>query len=328
MHTILGYKGAMGQAVLRVLESRNFKYRLVSRNTNPKTPFTVKANLLFKEETDTAIQGSDFVHLCVGLPYNHKVWERDWEVIINNVINSCIKYDARLIFLDNIYMYSHSLPIPFDEDTMQEPKSKKGMIRQRIADIFIEAFTKTDLNGLIARSADFYGKGATNSVFYLSFLERILNGKNPQLLSKGNRKHTFAYVDDNAKAMVELALLESCYKQVWHLPVGSPITMDEILEMINGILKTDYKNSVMPEFLKKILPYFFPSLKEPLEMQYQFEQEYVMNFDKFKKQFPTFETTPYEEGIITTVDYFLLKRNMNTVANNGYDVHAPSSHGA
>lgn len=317
MHTILGYKGAMGQAVLRELKSRSFRYRLVSKNTNSKTPFTVKANLLFKEATDAAIKGSNFVYLCVGLPYNHKVWKRDWEVIMNNVINSCIKYNARLVFLDNIYMYSHDLSVPFDEEMIREPKSKKGMVRQRIADIFIEAFTKRGLNGLIARSADFYGKGATNSVFYLSFLERILNGKNPQLLSRGNKKHTFAYVNDNAKAMVELALLESCYKQVWHLPVGPSITMDEILEIINGILKTDYKNSVMPELLKKILPYFVPSLKEPLEMQYQFEQEYVMNFDKFKKQFPTFETTSYEEGIKTTVDYFLLKRNMNTVANKG-----------
>lgn len=317
MHTILGYKGAMGQATLRVLQRHKFEYRLVSRTTNAETRSAVKANLLFEKETDAAINGSDFVYLCVGLPYNHKVWEKEWVVIMNNVINACIKYDVKLIFLDNVYMYTHRLPVPFDEDTLQKPKSKKGKVRKKLVDIFIEACTTRGLKGLIARSADFYGKGATNSVFYLSLLERILNGKNPQLLSGGNVKHTFAHVDDNAKAMVELALCESCYGQVWHLPVGSPVTMNELLEMVNEILKTKHKNVVMPGFMRIILPHFIPSLKEPLEIQYQFEQEYVMNFDKFKQQFPNFKITPYEEGIKDTVNYFLLKRTTeNTVANS------------
>ena len=43
-------------------------------------------------------------------------------------------------------------------------------------------------------------------------------------------------------------------------------------------------------------------------MQYQFEQEYLMNFDKFKRQFPNFKTTSNEEGIEKTVNYFLQKK--------------------
>ena len=257
MHTILGSNGAMGQAVLRVLEKRKLKFRLVSRSLINATSHALKANLLSEEEADSAIKGSNYVYLCVGLPYDYKVWGKEWEVIMNNVINSCIKYDAKLIFLDNIYMYTHDLPVPFDEQTRQEPMSKKGKIRKKVADAFIDAYTNRGLKGLIARSADFYGKGATNSVFYLSFLERILDGKNPQLLSAGNVKHTFAYVDDNARGMVELALCDSCYGQVWHLPVGSPITMNEVLEVVNGILQTDCKNSVMPDLLRRCYPILF-----------------------------------------------------------------------
>ncbi len=312
MNTILGSRGAMGQAILRVLQSRNVNYRLVSRNINKETPSGVRANLLLAEEAHAAIKGSDFVYLCVGLPYNHKIWEQEWEVIMNNVINACIKYDAKLIFLDNIYMYADPLAVPFDENSIQKPRSKKGKVRKTVADLFIEACNKRGLKGLIARSADFYGIGATNSVFYMTFLERILSGKNPQLLSSGNVKHTFAHVDDNARAMVELASCESCYRQVWHLPVGSPITMEEILRMVNAILNTKHRSIVMPRFMKQVLPHFMPSLREPLEMQYQFEQEYVMSFDKFKKQFPNFRTTPYEKGIKETVDYFSARKTINT----------------
>ncbi|MEO1217264.1 MAG: NAD-dependent epimerase/dehydratase family protein [Bacteroidota bacterium] len=305
MHTILGYKGAIGQAVLRDLQSRNLKHRLVSRSANAKIPLEVKADLRYAKETEIAIKGSDFVYLCIGLPYNHKVWEKEWPIIMNNVIDACIRYEAKLIFLDNIYMYSHNLPIPFDEKTLQQPKSKKGKVRKRISDIFVDAYSNRGLNGLIARSADFYGKGAKNSVFYLSFLDRILDGKRPQLLSVGNVKHTFANVDDNARAMVELALCECCFGQVWHLPVGPLITMNEVLELINDVLNTNFETSVMPNSLKKILPYFIPNLREPLEMQYQFEAKYEMNFNKFKKQFPNFKITPYKEGIRETINWFI-----------------------
>ena len=319
MHTILGSNGAMGKAVLRVLEKSKLKFRLVSRSLNKATSHTLKANLLSDEEADSAIKGSNYVYLCVGLPYSYRVWGKEWEVIMSNVINACIKYDAKLIFLDNIYMYTHDLPVPFYEQTIQEPMSKKGKVRKKVADAFIDAYTNRGLKGLIARSADFYGKGATNSVFYLSSLERILDGKNPQLLSMGNVKHTFAYIDDNARGMAELALCDSCYGQIWHLPVGSPITMDEILEMINGILKTNYKSSVMSHLLSRTLPHFVPNLKEPLEMQYQFKQEYVMSFDKFKRQFSNFKITSNEKGIEKTVNYFLQERKkVNTVANKTY----------
>ena len=87
MHTILGYKGAIGQAVLRDLQSRNLKHRLISRSANAKIPLEVKADLRYAKETEIAIKGSDFVYLCIGLPYNHKVWEKEWPIIMYNVID-------------------------------------------------------------------------------------------------------------------------------------------------------------------------------------------------------------------------------------------------
>jgi len=287
----------MGKAVHREIKKRNFKHRLVSRSINSDLGSIVKANLLNSDDAHNAIEGSTYVYLCVGLPYHHKIWENQWEIIIKNVINACIKHEAKLIFLDNIYMYSPNLPLHFDEQTAQQPNSKKGRVRKIVADYFLQAVVAQGLIGLIARSADFYGNSAVNSIIYKSFLERILAGKNPQLLSSGDVAHTFAHVDDNARAMVSLALCDECYGQVWHLPVGNSITMNELLGIVNNLQNTNFKNEIIPKLLKKILPKFRPMLREALEMQYQFEQPYVISFDKFKNRFPNFEATSYEKGI-------------------------------
>lgn len=309
IHTVLGANGAIGKAVIKELETRQLTVRRVSRK-----PTWVQADLLQKEDTQRAIDGSSYVYLCIGLPYNAKVWETQWPEIMQNVIDACEKAEAKLIFLDNIYMYASPLPIPFDEYTSQNPVSKKGKARKQTADLMINAIRDNKIKGLIGRSADFYGEGAINSPFYISFLERMLQDKGPQTLVSAEIEHTYANVLDNGRALVELALNDDCYGQVWHLPVGEPITTNEMLALFNKKLGSNFKISPMPTLLKKILPLFIPILKETKEMEYQFEQKYVMSDHKFRNRFPDFNVSSYQDGVNRMVDWF--KENKNENANN------------
>ena len=296
LHTILGATGATGQAILHELQARNLRYRLTSRTARPEQEEYVQVDLLDAASTQKAIAGSTYVYLCVGLPYKTEIWEAQWEVIMQNVTVACAQHGAKLIFLDNVYLYTAPLPQPFDENTPQQPVSKKGKVRKRTADLLMQAMKNGKVQGVIGRSADFFGPGAVHSPFYISFLERMMEGKNPQTLAPGNVKHTYANVQDNGRALVELALCEECYGQAWHLPVGEPITANEMLAIFNRLLDTDFKLSVMPRFLRSLLSVFVPVLREVGEMQYQFEAPYVMSFDKFKNQFPDFVVTTNEEG--------------------------------
>lgn len=299
IHTVLGANGAIGKAVIKELEFRQLQIRKVSTK-----PTWVQANLLRKEETEKAIDGSSYVYLCIGLPYNAKIWETQWPQIMQNVIDACEKAQAKLIFLDNIYMYAPPLPIPFGESTPQNPKSKKGKARKQTADLMIKALRDNKIKGLIGRSADFYGEGAVNSPFYISFLDRMLQDKGPQTLVSADVKHTYANVLDNGRALVELALNDDCYGEVWHLPVGEPITTNGMLAIFNEKLGSNFKVSVMPTLLKKTLPIFIPMLKEAKEMEYQFKQKYVMSDNKFRKRFPNFKVSSYHDGVNRMVDWF------------------------
>lgn len=297
LHTVLGARGASGHAVVDELQSRNLPVRAVTRSSRINGVENRHADLLSLDSTIAAIQGSSHVYLCVGLPYDIKVWSSQWPVIMENVIEACAQNKAALIFLDNIYMYEHPLPFNFDETTHISPSSQKGKVRKQLAEQLTSALASKRIKGVIGRSADFYGRRATNSMLYVSFLQNMLKGKNPQALSNTSIPHTWANVDDNARALVNLATNEDCYGDVWHLPVGDPITLDAITQLFNHHLNKTFKASILPKFMINILSLFITPIREVKEMKYQFDQPYVMSWEKFKNRFPEFSVMSYEEGI-------------------------------
>lgn len=303
LHVVLGGSGAIGQAVIKALQTKNVQIRAVEKSKAVDGVDTINADLLNESEANKALNGASHVYLCVGLPYRTEVWQRDWPKLMRSIINACAKNNAKLIFFDNIYMYGPApLPTNFDEKTQQKPSTHKGKARKQTADILLAAHATGRVKALIGRSADFYGPKAVNSPFYISFLERMLQGKNPQVISKKGVPHTYAYTVDNGKALVELALDDTAYGQVWHLPVGEPIDVDSIVNLMSKSMGTSYKASYLPRPILGLLSIFIPPLKEMREMLYQFDNPYIMSDKKFRNKYPTFQTTSYEDGIKAMID--------------------------
>ncbi|MBS2099055.1 NAD-dependent epimerase/dehydratase family protein [Carboxylicivirga linearis] len=305
LHTVLGASGGVGQSVIKVLKEKEIPARAVSRSKKMEGVESVSADVLKKDDVDRVVAGSSVVYLCVGLEYKTEVWQRDWPVLMDNVIEACSKHNAVLIFLDNVHMYG---PAPlqghFDEGYTEEPTTEKGKVRKEIDDKLKAAFLHGKLKGVIARAADFIGPNAKNSGFYFSFLERMLKGKAPQSVLPRGPKHTYANTIDLGRALVELALEPETYNTVWHLPVGDPVSVDEMMAVFNDAMGTSYKVSYIPKFVRKLIAAFVPVVKEFDEMLYQFEYDYIMSFEKFKKQFPDFKITPYKEAVKQMVDSF------------------------
>lgn len=305
LHLVLGGSGTIGQAVITELLQRHLSVKAVERSKEVKDIETIKADLLNFDETQKTISGATHVYLCVGLPYNSKIWTEQWPILVKNVIAACSSTKAKLIFFDNVYMYGRPpLSIPFNEEEKQNPQTKKGKARKIIADMILNAHKSNKIESVIGRSADFYGPNAHNSSLYINFLQKILNNQKPGWSGKPNQEHTYAFTTDNGKALVNLALDDSTYGEVWHLPVGEKITIEQILEIINKELDSDYKISFMPRFLLNILSLFVPILKEVKEMLYQFDNNYDMSWDKFHTKFPNFRVTSYENGIKKMIESF------------------------
>jgi len=305
LHTVLGGSGAVGYAVVQELARRKLDIRVVERSKDVQGFETVRADLLDPAQAAMAVKDSAYVYLCVGVPYNHKIWQAQWPVVMRNVLDACAEAKARLVFLDNIYMYGPDpLRVPFDESHPQEPPSKKGKVRKAVADMLLDAHRSGKIKAVIGRSADFYGPKARNSLLFSAFLENMLRGKEPQWLASPSARHNYAFTPDLGRALVTLALADDAYGQVWHLPVGDPILPREAAELYGKALDRDFRLRYMPGVLLKLLSLFVPILREVREMSYQFNNDYLMSWEKYKARFPDFLITPYEEGIRETVDSF------------------------
>jgi len=305
LHVVLGGAGASGQAVVKELQKRGLPLKVIQRSKKVEGIETVNIDLMDKEKTTKELVGATHVYLCAAVPYDADIWETQWPQLMQNVIDACSLEKAKLIFLDNIYMYGPApLSIPFDETESQEPQTRKGKVRKTVADMILEAHKSNKIQAVIGRSADFYGPNAMNSTLYGYFLENMLAGRAPQSIGKANVKHTFAYIEDNGKALVSLALDDSTYGQVWHLPVGEPLTVDEIQEIFNIEMKTNFKVSYMSRTDLNNISKTVKIVGEVIEMFYQYETPYVMSFDKFKNHFPDFKVTSYQEGVAAMINSF------------------------
>ena len=295
----------MGFELAKVLPGYTDNIRLVSRN-----PFKINdsdelfaADLTITSEVDKAVEGSEVVYLVAGLPYNINVWEKQWPLVMRNVIQACKKFNAKLVFFDNIYMYDPDHLNLMDENTPINPSSKKGEVRAIIAKMLIEEVEKGNITAQIARCADFYGPKIERNVMISEMVfKNFAAGKKANWLSSVNFKHSMTYTPDAGIATAMLGNTADTYNQVWHLPTASnPPTGKEWIEMIASEMGIKPRFQVASKLMIHLMGIFVPVLKEIPEMMYQYDRDYVFESSKFIKRFK-FEPTPYKKGIREIVE--------------------------
>lgn len=168
--------------------------------------------------------------------------------------------------------------------------------------MLLKAVEEKKINALIARAPDFYGPDNQNSFLIQVVYTNLLKGKNANWFINGNKKHSFIYTPDAAKACAILGNTPDSYNQVWHLPCDDhTLNAQEWLDLFNKV-NTNKKLSVLPMFLIKILGIFIPFMREMPEMMYQYDQDYFFDSSKFKKRF-NFTPTSYQTGVNQFVNH-------------------------
>jgi nucleoside-diphosphate-sugar epimerase len=317
MHTILGINGNVGKLLAAELTQKGIKVRGVSRRPFLGNWEHVTADVLDLTALTAAVAGSEVVYLAVGLEYTIKVWRRDWRVLMQNTIEACRRTNAKLIFIDNVYMYG-KVEGTMTETTPINPSSEKGKIRAEIAALLLEAFEEKMaerhpdsggiLRGCIARAADFYGPDCDKSGLNTTVFERFAAKKSAQWLGKADKKHSFTYVPDMAKALAILGTdARADQSRVWHLPTAAPaLTGLEIMKQAGKIFNVPPKFSAIGDFMLSILGIFIPIMRELKEMSYQTNFDYVFSSEKFERVFGV-KPTSYAEGINETAGFYLKK---------------------
>lgn len=298
MHTILGANGTIARELSRAIALTNTNIRQVSRHPQ-KVNLTDEiciADLLDVGATDTAVAGSDVVYLVAGLKYDTAVWQAQWPHVMRNVIAACKRHGARLVYFDNVYAYG-KVSGAMTEETPFNPCSKKGEVKAKVATMLLDEMQRGNIAAMIARAADFYGPGATQSFPHATVFSRLKRGKTPQWIGNPDALHTFTYTPDIGDALALLARSPEAYGQTWHLP-----TSIELLTGANFVrlacAAADYPNKIQvaPPWLLCVMGLFAPVLRENAEMMYQFEADYQFDSAKIESVYSLL-ATPYNQGV-------------------------------
>jgi nucleoside-diphosphate-sugar epimerase len=303
MHTILGINGVTGIEIAKNLKEKGIPVRGVSRRPFAGDWEHIQADVMDLESLKNATKGSEVVYFCVGLEYNIKVWQRDWLPMIEKTIQACLANSAKLVFIDNVYMYGF-VEGAMTENTPMKPSSQKGEVRKAIAEKLMDAFQNRGLKGCIARAADFYGPNSDKSVIADTVFKNLQKGKSAQWFGDINKVHSFTYTKDIGKAAVILGIDARANGKVWHLPTASnPWTGQQIINFVAKEMGQKPKVMALKGFLMTVLGLFIPIIKEFKEMMYQYEQDYTFSSDLFEKTFGM-KATAMEEGLRETTAFY------------------------
>lgn len=304
MQTILGANGTIGSLLARELAVYTNRIRLVSRNpvaVNPSDEL-FPADLSDPDIVEKAIAGSEVVYLLVGFDYKLTVWQEKWPRLMRSVIDACIRHQAKLVFFDNIYLYDVGAIGHMTEESPINPPSQKGAVRSRIAGMLMEEVKAGKLQGLIARSADFYGPRNEKSFLIEVVYKNFRKGKKANWFMNADKIHSFTYTPDAAKATALLGNTADAWNQVWHLPTDpARITGRQMISLFALEMKQPDKVMVMPMWLLRVLGLFMPLMREMPEMMYQYDRDYFFDSAKFQQRFGIHPTT-YENGVKATIE--------------------------
>jgi nucleoside-diphosphate-sugar epimerase len=271
--------------------------RLVSRQplvTN-NGQYWLKADLSVEQDVIDALEGTEVAYLTIGLPYSTKIWREYWPRVMKNVTTACLHHGVRLVFFDNIYAVSPNHLNPITESSPLQPCSKKGEIRAEVIRILMEAVEKKGLMGLIARSADFLTLEENKGIIRPLLYDRMLKHQRAQWICNAHVIHNFSYLPDLGKGTALLGTTPDVMQQVWNLPTDpTPMTGVDWIRMMAEEMPTSEKYTTISAGMIKFLGVFIPSMRELVEMLYQYDRDYFFDSSKFNRYFNYIPASPRE----------------------------------
>jgi nucleoside-diphosphate-sugar epimerase len=83
------------------------------------------------------------------------------------------------------------------------------------------------------------------------------------------------------------------------LPTGR-----QFLELVNEVMPDRLKTGLISKTMLRMVAPFHKLSEEMLGILYQWADPFVVDDSKFQRVFGTFETTPLDEAVRTTVDWY------------------------
>ena len=126
---------------------------------------------------------------------------------------------ARLVSMENVYMYGRPAGRPLTETRAYAAHTKKGKLRGRMATELLAAHQAGRVEVAIGRASDYFGpRGGAQSNLGDRLFPAALAGKTASVLGDPDQPHTYTYIPDIGEGLAVLGEHPDAPGQVWHLP--------------------------------------------------------------------------------------------------------------
>jgi nucleoside-diphosphate-sugar epimerase len=311
-HVIFG-TGAVGMSVMDALVKRGRRrIRMVNRSGQASVPEGVE--VVGGDATDEAFargasEGASVVYFALNPPYDK--WPELFPPLQAGVLEGAASAGAKLVAMENLYMYGPTEGRPLTEDLPYAPNTRKGAVRARMSEELMEAHTSGKVRVAIGRASDAFGPRVLVSAAGEQVFGRAVEGKSAQLAGDPDQPHTYTYVPDIGKGLAILGEREEALGQAWHLPSPETPTTRRFVELIFEEVGKPARVQATPKIVLRAIGLFNPGIRETIEMLYEFEEPFVVDHSKFEEAFGE-HATPLREAIRGTVRWYREERPART----------------
>src|SRR6188474_2377560 len=132
LHVVVGGAGAIGSAVMDELVRRRRRVQSIGRREATMRAGVEQriADVMDPQQAIDAIAGASVVYQCAAPEYTR--WVQEFPALQANVVDAAERAGARLVVVENLYMYGPSAG-PMLETTPMAATGKKGSLRARLS---------------------------------------------------------------------------------------------------------------------------------------------------------------------------------------------------
>jgi nucleoside-diphosphate-sugar epimerase len=302
-HVIFG-TGAIGLATFDALRRRGERVRLINRSGHAQVPDDVE--VVGGDARDptfarTVSQGARVIYQTLNPPYHQ--WTTQFPALQAGVLAAAETVGARLVSMENVYMYGRPNGHPLTEDRPYAAHTKKGQLRGRMARDLLAAHQAGRVSVAIGRASDYFGpRGGAQSNLGDRLFPAALAGRTATVLGDPDQPHTYTYIPDIGEGLAVLGEHADAPGQVWHLP-NDPNTQTtrQLVHLVYQHLgQPRTKLRATPPALLRTLGLVNPTIRELVEMQYQFQEPFIVDSSKITTKLDV-HATPLEQALTDTL---------------------------
>ena len=300
-HVIFG-TGPIGRATMHALVNRGHTVRMINRSGKANVPDGVEVvggNALNHEFTRSVSVGATAVYQILNPPYY--LWAQDFPPLQASVLAAAETNGALFVNMDNVYSYGRQDGERLTELTPENPHTRKGAVRKRMADSLWRARAEGRVRVVSGRASDYFGPGGgESSPLGDRVFPRVLAGKNVSVVGDPGKLHSYTFIPDIGEGLATLALTPEAEGEVWHLPNDpNPQSTRQMIETAYRLAGTRGKVGGIPTVALRVLGLFNRTIREVVEMAYEFDDDFVVDSTKIARLGLT--ATPIDEGIERTL---------------------------